>query len=218
MIGRQVLARRDSDVETGVVSESGSLSGQAALASLFATAFNGYPVCDWLLEPVEDPDRSRSFLFSSLLKAILTDRVRVEHVSHHAAAALWIGSEDLPLFTRQAGRAYLRSYRQELGPLAARRLLELDLATARHHPRSAYDYLFLVGVDPKYQRHGLGRRLLRAGIERANELGRDLLLDTSSKTNLDFYTSLGFEILATYVAAPNAPTTWTMRKSPSHAN
>ena len=74
-----------------------------------------------------------------------------------------------------------------------------------------------IGVDPGFQGHGLGRRLLRGLLERADAIGATTFLEvrTDNVAALALYRSEGFEVVGTrrryYASGADAHT---MRRDP----
>ncbi len=51
-----------------------------------------------------------------------------------------------------------------------------------------------VGIDPKFQGHGLGKRLMTKILEIARDLQLETIEICSSQAGIPFYQSLGFEV------------------------
>ena len=62
-------------------------------------------------------------------------------------------------------------------------------------------YLAAIGVDPAKQGGGLGSRLMRSGIERADRGNVAIYLETEAEGNVGFYEHLGFEVVDEVTAA-----------------
>ena len=74
------------------------------------------------------------------------------------------------------------------------RTLDREAKVKSFHPKEPFYYLWFIGVDPDYQRKGIGSSLL-AEILRHSELQkRDVYLETSVLENLPWYQQFGFEI------------------------
>ncbi len=58
-------------------------------------------------------------------------------------------------------------------------------------------YLWFIGVDPKYQKYGLGKRLLEEVVINCTSEKRPVFLETSTMENLPWYKKFGFEVYAT---------------------
>jgi ribosomal protein S18 acetylase RimI-like enzyme len=56
-------------------------------------------------------------------------------------------------------------------------------------------YLFLLGVEPKRQRRGLGGALMRPVLERADLEQQPSYLETENERNVAFYRKQGFEVI-----------------------
>ena len=82
-------------------------------------------------------------------------------------------------------------------------------------PVERHLYLGTMGTEPSRQRMGLGSRTLQGGIELADHDRLSACLETSSQTNVDFYATLGFEVVRHWrIAAGTGPDLWLMRREP----
>jgi predicted N-acetyltransferase YhbS len=74
----------------------------------------------------------------------------------------------------------------------------------------------VLSVRPEHQRHGLGSRLVRPIIERADGDGMPCHLETADPANVAFYRQFGFEVVdaALEVIPGGGPTLTTMRRPP----
>jgi ribosomal protein S18 acetylase RimI-like enzyme len=73
-------------------------------------------------------------------------------------------------------------------------------------------YLAGIGVDPPYQRQGIGSALLAPGLAAADEAGLPCALLTNSEENLAFYRNRGFEVVLEGRTPENGPRAWMMRR------
>ncbi|HMI01270.1 MAG TPA: GNAT family N-acetyltransferase [Pedobacter sp.] len=64
-------------------------------------------------------------------------------------------------------------------------------------PNERMSYLWFIGVDPKYQKFGLGKRLLEEVIIHCTAENRPIYLETSTFENLPWYKKFGFEVYDT---------------------
>ncbi|HEY0639359.1 MAG TPA: ribosomal protein S18-alanine N-acetyltransferase [Pseudonocardiaceae bacterium] len=73
-----------------------------------------------------------------------------------------------------------------------------------------------IGVDPAYQQHGIGRRLLRALLDRADAVRADTYLEvrTDNEPAIALYRSEGFAVLGTRrrYYRPSGADAYTMRR------
>lgn len=75
-------------------------------------------------------------------------------------------------------------------------------------------YLMMVGVDPSAQGRGIGSRLLRPVLTRADAEGVVCALETTQTRNLPFYAGLGFEVVDRGVAPGTDLSYWLMQRLP----
>jgi ribosomal protein S18 acetylase RimI-like enzyme len=59
----------------------------------------------------------------------------------------------------------------------------------------SYIYLQVIGVAPAFQGQGFGGRLLRALIEKSEQAGLPLYLETETEANVSMYEHLGFAVI-----------------------
>lgn len=81
-----------------------------------------------------------------------------------------------------------------------------------HHPVDRHWSLEALGIRPEAQRQGLGSRLMRPILERADSEGVDCYLETSNPANVAFYGRFGFEVTTDVPLIPNGPPHVAMRR------
>jgi len=55
--------------------------------------------------------------------------------------------------------------------------------------------LWFLGVQPDEQKQGIGSKLIKSVIQKSVEQMRDIYLETSTITNLDWYQKFNFKII-----------------------
>ena len=80
-----------------------------------------------------------------------------------------------------------------------------------HLPAEPCWFLDAVAVAPAAQGRGLGRTLVRHGLERARADGCPAFLETGTPRNVPFYQSLGFQVVGEQQAPDGGPTIWFMQ-------
>jgi GNAT superfamily N-acetyltransferase len=75
-------------------------------------------------------------------------------------------------------------------------------------------YLAAIGVDPAKQGGGLGSKLVRLGIARADRDNVAIYLETETESNLGFHEHLGFEVLEEATASGLGLPIWLMVRHP----
>ena len=93
-----------------------------------------------------------------------------------------------------------------------------DAAEAEIHgwrPTDRHLYLATMGTVPEHQGTGLGTRSLQPGIELADREQLVACLETSSRSNVEFYSRLGFGCISHWRIADGAgPDLWLMVRPP----
>lgn len=121
--------------------------------------------------------------------------------------ALWMPPRAFPLSTARKARMtpdLLRTLAVARG--AASAFVRLGTALEHAHPSEAAWYLQALGIHPRRQRHGIGRRLVTEGIALAEEDGAPCYLQTSDPANIAYYERFGFRVtqpaIRTYPGGP----------------
>jgi len=181
--------------------------------TLLAGAFVEDPLMRWFFPDDDARPHACAALFGLFAEQYLaTGRVDVVRRGRPVAVAMWRWPaaeqpaseqpESLPtppgLMTALmgAGRA------AELGS-AMRVIGEL-------RPPEPCAYLHLLGVDPAARREGLGRAVLRPGLEAARGAGLTACLETMNPANVPFYEAHGFSVRHEVRLAAGGPTVWAM--------
>jgi ribosomal protein S18 acetylase RimI-like enzyme len=129
-----------------------------------------------------------------------------------AAAAVWLTHEATFLEHVAAG---LTLPTLALGPGPLRRFLRISTTLGAFHRRlcpEPHHYLYFVGVDPSRQKQGLGGRLLRAHLSRADAEHKPCWLETATEVNVGLYLHLGFQIVHEGAVVAGAPHFWLMKR------
>lgn len=125
-------------------------------------------------------------------------------------ATLWLPpgvSPDLPIY-KMLGLAWpILRYG---GLTAMGRGLRLSDFMAKNHPHEPHYYLFAIAVRPDRQGQGLGGKLMREGLKRADADGVGAYLENTKERNLPIYRSFGFELLEKVTPVDGAPPMWRM--------
>jgi ribosomal protein S18 acetylase RimI-like enzyme len=83
---------------------------------------------------------------------------------------------------------------QAISILGISKTLKREAKIQQIQPNEKMAYLWFIGVDPTFQKKGVGSKLLMQIISRFSEMNLPLYLETSTQKNIPWYQSFGFEI------------------------
>lgn len=188
---------------------SASMADLSRVADDLSAAFATDPVFNWFLRDDTRHASARLKLFHLLIGMGLADG-QVTRPATGGAAAIWLPSESLgPTPFLQE----LRALPTLLHATAMRRLPRMAALRAMmdaHHPKEPHAYLWFLGVRPEAQGHGVGSRLLAAGLASVDARGLPAYLESSNEANVPLYRRHGFEVVEVLRARPDAPPMWAM--------
>lgn len=182
---------------------------------LLVRAFTSDPLFDWI-EPRPEP-RERfvaAFMRALAWRSHLLAEAFVTSPDVQGAS-LWKGPDLGRLSPEQLARCGLDRVGDLLDPAARERFEAADVEDVldREVPLPRW-YLGVLGVDPGSQRRGLGVRLMKPILDRADEQGLPVSLETMREGNVAYYRRHGFEVAATLALPAGGPTCWVMRRAP----
>jgi ribosomal protein S18 acetylase RimI-like enzyme len=114
-----------------------------------------------------------------------------------AAVAVWVPPGRGEMGLGRMLRLGLARMPFRLGMAASRRFMQALSATEPFHKtvHGPHWYLVAVGTRSECQGQGLGSALVEVGTARADAAGVPCYLETGTRSNIDFYTKRGFEIV-----------------------
>jgi ribosomal protein S18 acetylase RimI-like enzyme len=162
--------------------------------------------------------RARRSVIANLLRAMTDDAARrggllTATVGGNvvAAACVWPpGYHPMPLLSRRylvaGAETVWRAGRRTL------RILGLWRAMRAADPAAEHWHVALLGVDPTWQRIGIGRSLMAAIVERADQKHGAIYLETNRRELVGWYEAAGFVVRDELTVASPARV-WTMWRS-----
>lgn len=183
----------------------------AALTRALAAAFEDDPIFGWLL-----PDEGRRYgkllrFFALEIGDIVLPMGTVWTSPDRTGACLELppGRWRMPLRTQALHAPRFTAVFGRSLPRAAAVITKME----RRHLREPHIYVPYVGVTPEAQGAGLGTRLLRRSMERADAQRLPTYLEATSEQNAALYGRLGFEHLGAFTVL-DSPPLWPMRRPP----
>ncbi|MEU0792114.1 GNAT family N-acetyltransferase [Amycolatopsis sp. NPDC005961] len=173
------------------------------VVELLVEAFQDDPVSRWVFP---DAGRRRAVSHPAFFGALVEAGFAAGHVDvtgDHTAAVIWLpaGGDDEPIEGLDAAEA------DRLGVL-------LGLMAAVE-PAGPLWHAQFVGVRPGHQGRGIGGRLLRHGLDRADAEGVPTYLEASSPDSTRLYRRLGFRDHGPAFRPPGGPPMQPMRRPPA---
>ncbi|RKS05534.1 acetyltransferase (GNAT) family protein [Nocardiopsis sp. Huas11] len=167
------------------------------VARVLGRAFANDPLPRWLF-PDDDTRMARTVRLSAVVAGFghipRADASVVETGGVIRGAALWEPPEGGP----EDASFLLRALPHLVPLIGLSRIPDLvryfgELAHSR--PEEPHWYLALLGTDPVARGTGVGSRLLRAGLARADADGLPVYLETMNSANLGYYERFDFRVV-----------------------
>ncbi len=184
-----------------------------SLTRMLARAYHDDPVAIWLCGSPERRPALLEALYRARLRQLLGDR-EIWVAPELSSAAVWLAPGRAKAGVPRDG-ALARRLLSDPRLAARLPLLALGLARVqRRHPREPpHWYLSLLGTDPEAQGRGLGSAALRPVLERCDDDGAGVYLETAKERNLGFYERYGFRVTGR-LRLPRGPAMWLMWREP----
>ena len=208
-------------METAAIRKSAENPVTAGAADLegvardLSDAFHEDPHFGWFLRDDARRNAERLRLFDYILRN-LAKPARIDRPEGGGAAAVWMPFDAIKEPTSlMADLKLAKPMLRATGLSRIGRLLQIRTHMDKHHPLDReHAYLWFLGVAPQLQGMGIGSRLLRAGLNRADEAGLPAYLETGTTRNVALYRRHGFEIIHEAPPGKGAPTMWHMWREP----
>ncbi len=182
-----------------------SLTNLELAADILADAFSDDPVMDWVFGDM----RAGRTLYTNYGRAKYLPE-GFGHVADDDGAAMWLPpgvAKDVPL---HRSLPLARDMLRYGGLRSVMRGLRFDTGVARFKPNAPHFYLFAIGTRAASRGRGAGKRLMEAGLARADAAGMPCYLESSKATNVPYYRRFGFEVTERFHVAEGAPPMWGM--------
>ena len=180
---------------------------RSAAIAVVTLAFATDPVARWLYPDAADylthfPHFIRGFAGAAF------EAETAYMTSDMSGAALWLppgfGADD-----EQLNELFELTVPERLKP----ELFEMFDQMAAFHPKEPHWYLPMIGVETRSQGKGIGAKLMRHALERADADGLPAYLESSNPRNISLYERFGFAVVGT-IKAGSAPPMYPMYRRP----
>lgn len=170
------------------------------LSAALARSFVDDPQMTFLFPDQATRDADLQVMFTTIASAGLRrghTYVLADESGTIDAAAIWSPPEIQALSDSEVGPlagAIIGRY----GDDGLARIGAMSEAMEANHPQNPHLYLFIVGVDPSRQGHGLGETLLAPTLAHCDATGTAAYLESSNPRNIGFYCRLGFHTVSEF--------------------
>ena len=189
---------------------------EAACAALAARAFFDDPIFVW----IEPDGPARRVLLEAMFLALTRRSHRLALALTTApamlGASLWKTPELRRLTPEQKAMTGIDRLHESQSPAAQARFAAVfepaGAALEEVSPEPVW-YLGVLAVEPGHQGQGIGTRLMRPILERADRERLPVTLETGQPKNLPLYRRYGFEVSRELPPPePGGPVIWTMKR------
>jgi GNAT superfamily N-acetyltransferase len=167
-----------------------------AAGALLARAFHDDPLMNYAIPDARERERLLPEVYARMIR-FGTLAGEVHTTADFEGVALWMppGAE----WKREhMVTARMHEMAALIGDAAYQRYRDVVSLEWQARQRDMDDicwYLFLLGVEPRFQRHGLGGALIRPVLERATAAHVPCYLETENERNVAFYKKQGFDLI-----------------------
>ena len=189
-----------------------------AAADVLVRSFTDDPGLCFVLPEVADRARLGPSLARTVIRYALRCGAPLVTPDVVRGVALWFPPDAPAPTAADLAETGLAGVPEQIGPMAwqrCRRLLDhLDALHPRHAPDPHW-YLAMLGVDPAWQRQGIGEALLRPVFAAADRDGLCCYLEAPTAGNARYYTRRGFRAVAETDVPGSDVRVWLMRREPA---
>ena len=189
-----------------------------AAADVLVRSFADDPGLRFVLPDSADRDRLGPSLAHAVLRYALRCGAPLMTPDVIRGVALWFAPGASAPTDDDLAETGIAGVPDQLGPEAWQRLQRLLDHLDALHPRYAPEphwYLAMLGVDPAWQRQGLGESLIRPILAAADRDGLPCYLEAPTADNARYYTRLGFRVIAETDVPDSNVHVWLMRREPA---
>jgi GNAT superfamily N-acetyltransferase len=187
----------------------GNLSDLDRASAVLGEAFADYAWTRWTVDPDDHVRRvtelqrialrSYGLAFGQVWVGVLDDVVH--------SVAVWM---DSAIAVPSSVHEQLLPIRAELEGIRHDSSLAAEQEISGWRPVNRHYYLATVGTTPAMQGRGLTRAVLQPVLRSADDANVDSFLETSSKSNIAFYSKLGFRVTDHRRISSGGPDVWAM--------
>ncbi|MAZ86598.1 MAG: hypothetical protein CL693_03055 [Cellvibrionaceae bacterium] len=185
------------------------------IGKTIAAAFRHDPFNAWLLQ--SEPLRRTLFALYArhlYLRRGMCQLAQSDQGGEIVGATMWIRSEEQQSLGVSTMLSVAIKTLMTQGPKVLIRMLQVDAAMKKHHPKEPHLYLFTIGVLDSARGTGKGRALMVDVLNQCDSENLPVYLESTNPDNHGYYASLGFETLKVIHPIADAPPLELMWREP----
>jgi ribosomal protein S18 acetylase RimI-like enzyme len=170
-------------------------------STILSQSFNSYPIFEYVIpNPVYGRDHLR-YLCRFLLGLGMSRGEVIAPSNKIEGVSIWLPSDGSDVSGMDAIRAGLLGLVFRVDTKTLGRFLELGNIKGKMRERivqGPYYSCDMIGVDPRFQRLGYGRKMIEAKLGDFDEAKMPCYLETSELRNIAYYERFGFALIHEY--------------------
>jgi GNAT superfamily N-acetyltransferase len=186
-------------------------------ADVLVQSFAGDPGLSFVLPNRADRDRLGPSLARAAIRYALCCGAPLVTPDMVRGVALWFPPNAPAPTNADLADTGLAAVPEQIGPDAWQRFQRMLDHLDALHPRYAPEphwYLAMLGVDPRWQRHGIGEALMHPVFAAADRDGLCCYLEAPTADNARYYERRGFQVLAETDVPESDVHVWLMQRQP----
>ena len=178
----------------------------AVVGDILGQSFADDPVNDWIFTNV----KGKATYFAQVAKK----KYQPEGFGHvdteQRGASMWLPpgvSKEIPVLkSLDIAAGMVRNG----GLKSLLRGIKFDVGMESRKLTVPYFYLFAIGTTPEARGHGVGGKMMEAGLKVVDSQAMPAYLESSKPSNITFYRRYGFEVIEEFSPAAGCPPLWLM--------
>jgi len=187
--------------------------------SILADAFQHYPVWNKLFEGESKIEKKYCAFFEAPLRFCLKYGEVYATSENFEGIAAWVPGDqaDMTFWRMIRSGAFKSAMKMGANIGKKMKLIMKSLPEDRKENMGEVQYMYflLIGVAAIFQGKGFGGKLLRALIEKSEQLGIPLYLETETEDNVKMYKRFGFKVMKKITLPVINLPMWEMVREPS---